>query len=305
MRDYFLNVDSYESLKFFNKCYREGILDVESFTDKYQQTVDKMKSGRALAAWYAVWPMGDANTGFTQAGHPEMKYVTVPFQTNTQYDKGEKRVIPVSTTNNAEACVITKNAKDPARIMEFLNWVLSDEGQILLQSGVEGKSYVIKDGKRELTDEALKNFDDTASDWKKQIGLAYEYRFLPALTGNANDGVPYNMNTVDVQMKIMDDRQKLTDEKLELNAFLEKLFFKTVDFVGSVTVDPKTDIGKVGPKLVDFRNKVSAKLIMAKTEEQFEQVWKKAVEDYNKLQPEKVIDEYNSLYQKQMSTITK
>ncbi|NLB37936.1 MAG: extracellular solute-binding protein, partial [Clostridiales bacterium] len=52
--DMFTHPDTKESFAFFNELYREGLLDEESFTDKGDQVLAKLTSGRALSAWYVT-----------------------------------------------------------------------------------------------------------------------------------------------------------------------------------------------------------------------------------------------------------
>ncbi len=51
---------------------------------------------------------------------------------------------------------ITKSCKDPVRAVRFLDWICSDEGQILLNWGIEGVNYYYdENGKRCITEEDL------------------------------------------------------------------------------------------------------------------------------------------------------
>lgn len=294
--DYFLNEKVKESLAFFNKLHREGLLDPEAFTDKYPQTVDKLKSGRALSVWYAGWAGPEANSGFEAAGNPQMKYVSLPFQLNSQFDDQEKRVLGLSQTFPFDSAIITKKAKEPERLMKFINWTLSEEGQIWRQAGIEGKTYTIENGKRVITEEYKQNWNNF--EWKKPIGLAYEYRFLPSINGKASDGVSYSLNSPELQIEISDARQKEAVQKLGLESWMDDTMeYRPTDLVGSITLDSQTAPGKLEPRLVDFRVKASAELILAKSEEDFNNIYQRVVNDYNKLKPEIVIDEYNRLYQ--------
>lgn len=298
--DYFLNEKVKESLAFFNKLHREGLLDPEAFTDKYPQTVDKLKSGKALSVWYAGWAGPEANSGFEAAGNAQMKYISLPFQLNSQAEAGEKRVYALSQTFPFDSAIITNKAKDPERIMKFINWTLSEEGQIWRQSGIEGFTYTIENGKRVITDEYKQNWGNF--DWKKTVGLAFEYRFLPSTPGLAGDGQRFNLDSPELQLEIGDARQMEAMQQLGIENYVEDSIVNTpVDLVGSITPDPQSAPGRLQTRLVDFRVKASADLILANSAEEFENIYKKAVEDYNKLSPEIVVDEYNKLYQEALN----
>ena len=102
----------------------------------------------------------------------------------------EKRQIRVEDTRPFAIFAITKNAKQPERLKELVAWAATEEGRILLQSGIEGDEYTIVNGKRVPTDgykKALNNADTTRS-----IGFGL-FDFLGSVLSTAPDGVPYNM----------------------------------------------------------------------------------------------------------------
>lgn len=53
----------------------------------------KMSNGQAIAAYYATWLMGTANEALTAAGHPEMQYVHLPIQADSQAAEGQGRAV--------------------------------------------------------------------------------------------------------------------------------------------------------------------------------------------------------------------
>lgn len=51
--------------------------------------------------------------------------------------------------------VITSACKDPVAAVRFIDYMYSPEGSDLLTWGIEGETYRIVDGKKELTEKAL------------------------------------------------------------------------------------------------------------------------------------------------------
>lgn len=47
---------------------------------------------------------------------------------------------------------ITTSCEDPVRAIQFLDWLASDEGQVLINWGIEGKHYVVDNGTRTISD---------------------------------------------------------------------------------------------------------------------------------------------------------
>ena len=295
--DYFLCEEALETIRWFNALYREGILDEESFTDLYQQTVDKVKSGQALSIWYSGWAAGEANQAFRDAGKPEMQYVSIPFQLDSQASTNQKRASGIAYTNFSDIYCITKNAEHPERIFEVVEFALSDEGQILLQSGIEGITYNIVDGKRVPTDEYLANW--SSFEWKMGVGMAWEYRYLPSINGLASDGVQYNMNSPEIEELLRDERANEAIDKMDLNQWYDRIKFVFIDSnATSVTLDSTSEESRIETRLIDFRVKAYAQLILAETEAEYESILANLIAEYKKLEPERVIDAYNEGYRK-------
>ncbi len=299
--DYFLNPESTESVKWFNQLYRAGVLDTECFTDKYQQTCDKMKSGQALAVWYSGWAAGDANAIFAEAGHPEMSYYAIPFMLDSQYESGQHRQKTMGNkTNFSEIYCITKNCKHPERIFEILEWACSEEGACIVQGGVEGITYNTVDGVRQITDEYVENWNNF--NWKMPIGLAYEFRYLPQFGGYASDGISYDLrSTPGLQTRLMTERQAQIIQEMGLEKWYdpENWTFVEIDSRATgATIDSTSEASRIETQLIDFRVKAYARLILEpQSDEEFDALYAKLVEDYMKLEPEKVLEAYTASYE--------
>lgn len=298
--DYMKNEYVKESLHFFNRLYREGILDKECFTDFLPQVQEKLRSGNALSVWYTTWEMSAANLQLQKAGHPEMQYINMPIRSNTQFQKNDKRQVRTETTRPFNSVVITKNAKDPKRIMQLVDWAATEEGSMLLQGGIEGKHYKIENGKRVPIDANVKlMLSDAVYAAKQGVGsFGIIGGWVPI---KAKDGQPYNLG-LDPAFK---DKINLTDRQKE--AYQKMGWADSTEYwkktsVGapsglssSIMIDPNTDLGNIHAKMVEFRVKNSAKLIMAKDEADFEKIYASVLSEYEKLNPNRVVDKYNEL----------
>ncbi|MFC5401269.1 extracellular solute-binding protein [Cohnella soli] len=305
--DMMMNEYVKEGLAFFNKLYREGILDKDSFTDKYDQFVEKLNSGRALSSWYVVWALSVTNQGLIQAGHPDIQYINMPVRSKTQIERNEKRQIRVEDTRPFAINAITKNAKHPERIEDLLAWAATEEGRILLQSGFEGEQYTIVDGKRVPTEAYKKMVADPNSDEK--IGLG-GFEFLGNVMTNGEDGVPYNM-ALDPSLQ---DELNLTQQARDAYSALgwansKDYYLKTGEsahtgVAGTIAIDTTSELGALHQRMVDFRVKNSTALIIKpKSDEEFEAMYQSVISDYQKLKPEQVVNEYNRLYQEKKAQL--
>jgi len=294
--DYFLNRYVQESYHFFNRLHREGLLDPEIFTDKVAQMKEKVLSGRAISTWYQIPSYAD-NVKIKESGHPEMQFITMPIRSNTQVKENNKRLIMELETGTFLNLVMTKNAKDPKRLFELVDWASSEEGQTLLQAGFEGKHYTVKDGKRVPTEYYFQDVQNPNS----MTGFGM-FTFLGNDLRLGSNGQPYSF-TNDIEYK---DKLIQTPETMEA---IQKLGWKTsVDYwretsigapsgiITTVRIDPTSELGQLHQKMTEFRVRNTSKLVLAKTEEEFYKIQKELIEDYKKLNPERVINEYNRLY---------
>lgn len=306
---YFSNEYVKESLQFFNRMYRDGILDKDAFTDFQPQMEAKIKNGQALSVWFTTWQANGANQSMIKAGHPEIQYITQPIRTSTQVQRNEKRQIRLEETRPFDSVIITKNAKDPKRIMELIDWAASEEGQILLQSGIEGTHYKRVDGKRVPTDELIAAVKSDP-DYNQFQGFR-SFMFLGYCNQVAEDGQCYSL-TADPEFKdeiFLTDGQKnafkMLGWKTSVDYWLETAVAAPSGQVASIMIDSSSDLGTIHQKMVELRVKTSSKLIMAKTDGDFESIWKNAMTEYEKLDPQRIVDKYNELLQVAKSKVKK
>lgn len=307
--DMLLNPYTKESIQFFNKLYQEGLLDKESFTDTYNQVLEKIKSGQALAFYYTMWAKDVVNNTLEQAGQQELEYVQLPIQTNTMVQEGQKKNLRLETVRPFDSVIITKAAKDPKRIFELIDWISSDEGQLLLQSGIEGVHYNIVDGKRVLTDEFKKGYKEDPDYLAKQgFGLL---TILGSKASSAEDGQPYNLlSDINVHdeftlTKTVADTYKAMGWANSKDWYLKNGVPAPTGLASGVIIDPASPEGLISQKMVELRIKSSANLISAKSDAEFESTWQSVVKQYQALNPQKVVDKYNELLKEQLEIVKK
>lgn len=291
--DYLLNPEAKESFQFFNDLYKSGVLDEECFTDTGDITLQKMSNGRAIAVWYVTWNKDTANAALTDAGHPEMSYIQQPFQLDSQ--AGQDYVMPVRYSYPYYSVGITRNCKDPERLCKFINWCCTDEGQIILQTGLEGVHYTVENGKRVATD--LFKQCTLDEDTKKAEGVIGCMAMLPLCHELAADGQPFNLS----ETQAFVDEFSLTGREKEAFAALGwdssngwwNDHGRGVDagYYQSCSLDAASDLAKVGAKMVETRIKYSANLLMA---DDFDAAWSELMAEYDKLDHQAVIDAMNA-----------
>lgn len=137
-----------ENMQFYNKLWRENLTDKESFTMTTDAMTEKMNTGIPIAVFYSGWGAKSANDNLKKTGRAEQAYVPMPIQSPTQYEDGLPRNLGVWHSNGINSWMITDKAKDPARIVEVLNWFATEEGLNASGWGEEGVHYTVEDGEK-------------------------------------------------------------------------------------------------------------------------------------------------------------
>lgn len=146
-----------EILDFYRKCYEQKALDPEFYLNKGSSTSEKWKKGKVGFSAEFVRPNDLFNTGNDELrkAFPEAKIEFVlPLK-----DKSGKRIIYDKAPIWA-GFSITKDCKKPERVMQFVDYMFSDEGMTLSNLGVKGVNYDsfdIKTGRITRTQQQIEN----------------------------------------------------------------------------------------------------------------------------------------------------
>ena len=297
-----------ESYRFFNQLHRAGVLDSEMFTDFSPQYEEKFMQGRAMMGWYNM-PWKGPNARQREIGHPERQYVRLPIISDLQYERNQiKRYVRVDSSRPFDSYAISTNAKHPERLFEILDWACSDEGQILLQSGVEGKHYTYEGGKRRPTQEFVDN--NSVAEWSQAQGFGVFASFFGRFQIMADDGVAYNLAQDPVYRDelLLSDREKqvyfdVMGWKTSIDFWLENGRAGSSSLPNSIVIDPATELGMLQQKIVEHWVKYGALLIMADTEEEFERVLQEGLDGFWALDPDRVKDEATRMYNEAKATM--
>lgn len=157
-----------EYFRWLNHMNDIGLIDPESFVQKNDQWKAKIASGRVLGMIGATWQFNDAKRSLIQEGKAERTFGI--YDVNLSPDM-KTRVNQVSAFSGGWGIGITKDCKDPIRAIKFLDFLASDEGQVLNNWGVEGKQYVVENGKRVIPKEVLNQKVNHANAFYKETGV--------------------------------------------------------------------------------------------------------------------------------------
>lgn len=134
-----------QSLEFFNKCLQEGLLDPEvlSFETEtvFKEHTTQGKYGAVISESWSLW---DANS-LLGSQDPKTIYKSVP---PPQGNPGTQQYLGRIHKTGGSGFFVTKNCPEDKleALMRFLDYRMSDEGQILNFYGVEGNTMEFENG---------------------------------------------------------------------------------------------------------------------------------------------------------------
>ena len=182
-----------EYFKWLCRMYNEGILDPNFATQTDDDYIAKVASGRVVAITDAEWHYSQCEATLVADGKVDQTYVGLPV--TLREDQVEKALLYQGTTVGW-GIGITKSCEDPVRAIKFLDYLCSDEGQILYHWGIEGENYFLDDnGQPYRTDEEVAK-SQSDPDYNKNTGIDNYTGFPIYGTGSySEDGFPYTPTT--------------------------------------------------------------------------------------------------------------
>ncbi len=159
-----------EFYRWLNHIYNRGLLDENAFSHGHEKYESKLASGNVLAAADTYENISAANELLPE----ERKYfpLAVTYDENTL----SPELINVGFSGE-DGIAITSSCKNSQRAFEFMDWFCSDEAQVLINWGIEGKNYTINTSNRRIfTKEELERRTEENYAQTYGIGL-YTYPF--------------------------------------------------------------------------------------------------------------------------------
>ncbi|MDR2924171.1 MAG: hypothetical protein LBU85_12635, partial [Treponema sp.] len=176
--------------KKLNELDKKGLIDRTSFTDNYDQYGAKISSGRVLGQFAQGWQfMYDIDVANRTAGRSTrmMAPVAVVFDQNT---RPRYRNLPIP--NIGRGMGISVSAKDPVRIIRFINDLLAEDVQRNLYWGIEGRHWQ-RDSKGVPYRTPQQRTNWLNANWQEQ-NLANLIKMFPKIEGSFSDGYPHDLN---------------------------------------------------------------------------------------------------------------
>ncbi|MDG5473217.1 ABC transporter substrate-binding protein [Jeotgalibacillus sp. ET6] len=287
-----------EYFKWLNHMNAEGLLDQESFVQKYDQYLAKISSGRVLGLIDTDWEVGDAQRALREAGKTERMHGMYPVTLTEEYKHAN---FQDTGYLGGWGIGITTECEDPVRAIKFLDYLASDEGQILQNWGIEGEHYTIEDGKRVISDEEMNERNNNAN-YVKNTGIGVLSGFAPLYGDGVTDstGQTYSIASPDQIINAYTDTEKevLSNYNVEM---WKDLYPQTEEFpvkpwgaAYNMQVEAGSDLELIMQKSLDVVKKRIPEAILADPSE-FDDVWESFMADLESAGVEQAEADYTEM----------
>lgn len=301
-----------EYFRWLNHMYNEGLLDKDTFVQKDDQYKAKIASGRVLGLIDQEWGYMDAENALKSAGKDEYTYAHFPVTLSEEYKDHSFQSAGV----DGYGISITTACKDPVRAIKFIDWLSSDEGQVLVNWGIEGKHYTVdENGKRVIPEEITDRRVNDTTNFTKQTGLGNPdglYKIFGARYGDGVKDPSGNYYTTNFPEQIVENYTEAEKETLKAyNATTWKdLFPQEDDFPAkewgalyNMPVPTDGDYQVIFQKTQDIVRKRIPEAILAK-EADFDKVYDAFLAELDKAGAQKMEAEYTELVKKRVELFT-
>jgi putative aldouronate transport system substrate-binding protein len=143
----------FKGAEFLWQANQMGLLDPDSVTQTFASYSEKMKAGRVLFS-FVHWDTGSYRTAMATGGHPDRGHMPIYPKDST-----EMWFWGAQPNGLLGGWFISSKCEAPDKAMTFINWLNSYDGAMAIFSGVQGDTWIIKDGKPWLKDETIKEMD--------------------------------------------------------------------------------------------------------------------------------------------------
>lgn len=287
--DVFLDQDiSKRWFKTLNALNAKGIVDRTCFVDNYDQYMAKLSSGRVLGFHDQNWQFQDAATALLNQKMYERSWVPLPIV----FDESIKpRYRNKPLPNIQRGYGISVKAKDPVRIIKFMDAQLSEEAQRVFHWGIEGEDWQYDaDGKPYRTPDQRAQQEDAV--WKLRNKAELWYSQAPKMEGSFSDGYPTEMGDIPWEATA----NVKPEDKEVFDAYGVSSYAEMMDpnppenpvwFPGwQLTPSDGSDAQIAWKKAEDLYRKYLPRIILGRPA-QFEKLWAEYVDELSKVGLEK------------------
>ena len=298
-----VNSPFFRGVNFVSKAYRMGLLDPESITQTYAKWEEKLLAGRYLL-FQAGWELDATKAAYNTAGTPEKGYVALPT-----YASDDKSGMAMAWLQYAGVggYAIAKSCKYPDRALQLLDFFKTPEalggGARIASSGIEGQGWETVDGKVQLTVEMEKTILEKGL-FDAEVIQNTGYDKYRKIGGDPRDGSK-NMLTMDgyYLTKTASTVEKDAIAHYAVSSLYDLYTTKSptviyeCDYEG-IMPSMSAELQTVDSTITDFILKNIYKVILTKSEDEYNAAQAEFIEDVSKLKIDEVFNFYKTEFTK-------
>jgi len=254
-----------ELTKFYNKAYRDGLLDPDAFSNKFEQWKTKVSDERIvghIGPWWQTWNAGHEVWQKTNKDWKEdQRFVQVPIKDA----EAEKAYLSPKDTTGWGYTVITDKATNPENIMRFLDFSITPNGTSLFAWGIpnlDNSNWNFKDGKWSFNEKTKQEIVNATYDYTAHELLGPNFFWLTHPQGAMSDAPDANawidqcFNNEAKWKKVLNDNMKDT--------IYDNSAMSQIDFL------PDNPVTVIKQQIDDVVKTYWAKTVLSKTEAEFD-----------------------------------
>ncbi|UUZ80350.1 hypothetical protein LJK88_36430 [Paenibacillus sp. P26] len=266
-------------LQFYFTANQMGLVDPDSASQDWNKVAEKLTNKQVLLLWYS-WQRGFYNS--IERGKNGDGNVAIPI--------ADTHIIQNSDAyyGNGRVFALGSKAKDPARIMEFLDWLVSPEGMRYYTNGIEGFNYEkTADGKFKLTEVGQTAFQKNTPVPAQYGGGGYQdgqskinSMIMSDFVKDPDTGEFYNNNywnaTIEANKTALTiDWQKTYNATNATDYYLKNHMIDIVPNINTSLGTDSSDIKNKRDQISNYVKSTSWKMVFAKNQAEFDQLWAK------------------------------
>lgn len=271
-----------EYFKWLNKMYNEGILDPEFATQTHDDYVAKISSGRVVALLDTDWDYADGEKILKQDGKLDKTYCGIPLT----MDKDTKAPsLMYQGLPAGQGVGITTACENPEAAIKYLDYLCSDEGQVLVNWGIEGTNYLLDDdGHRYRTQEEI-DASNNDKNYSKTTGVGFHNYPFPCYGIGIEDptGSTYTTDSKDSVIAEYNEEQKAACKawgtELMVDVFPQEDEFETPAYTPVWAFSQPQELTDITNKLDEIAQASLISCVTAKAD-QFDKLYDKMISDF-------------------------
>ena len=240
-------------LKMFRELGEEGYLVNDIFVDTRTQMEEKISQGRYFCMLYQYSDMLSQQKTL-YANDPDSIYIAVDGPKNSA---GDDPTLPTTGVGGWTVTMISKNCKNPERAIAFLDYLMSEHGQMVTYLGVEGETYDMVDGKPVLKEEVRELLDTDRASYDRIYGADDAYWMLQD-------------NVMQMQWK-----QEVSPAVAQLEEWTRQ--YVVYNGQADVVLPAGLPESAADDKITKLWSETLPRLLLASTEEEFDEILEKFV----------------------------